>query len=110
MVSRAPNSSPIERATQFMRSAWQFATGSSGYDATKEKNRRAAPTGLLRSEDAELPATERRKLISAGRDIHRNFSLAAWMLRKHLDYVSSFSFQCRTGNPQLDGTVERLMR
>jgi hypothetical protein len=44
--------------------------------------------------------TERRKLISAGRDIHRNFSLAAWMLRKHLDYVSSFTFQCRSGNPQ----------
>jgi len=69
-----------------------------GYDAVESKNRRQAPTGRLRSEDKELLPHQRRKLTSASRDIHRNFTIAAWAIRKHLDYVSTFSFQSRTGS------------
>jgi hypothetical protein len=61
-----------------------------GYDAVESKNRRQAPTGRLRSEDKELLPHQRRKLTSAARDIHRNFTIAAWAIRKHLDYVSTF--------------------
>jgi capsid protein len=100
----------LATARNALRSATRFISGGSGYDAVKEKNKRQAPTGLLRSEDAELLPNDRRKLLSGSRDLHRNFSLAAWMIRRHLDYVSSFSFQCRSGNPALDGQVERLMR
>jgi hypothetical protein len=52
-----------------------------GYDAVESKNRRQAPTGRLRSEDKELLPHQRRKLTSASRDIHRNFTIAAWAIR-----------------------------
>ena len=42
-----------------------FSLGGSTYDAVHAKNKRQAPTGILRSEDSELPPTERRKLLSA---------------------------------------------
>jgi len=80
-----------------------------GYDAVEAKNRRQAPTARLRSEDKELLPHQRRKLTSASRDIHRNFTIAAWAIRKHLDYVSTFSFQSRTGNPDLDDRIEALL-
>ena len=40
------------------RALW--SVGSSTYDAVHAKNKRQAPTGILRSEDSELPPTERR--------------------------------------------------
>jgi len=95
--------------TAVAKSLYRFANGN-GYDAVASKNRRQAPTGILRSEDGENNPAERRKLLSAGRDINRNFSLAAWMIRRHLDYVSTFNFQAKTGDTALDDSLERLMR
>lgn len=88
----------------------KWATGGSTYDAVHAKNKRSAPTGILRSEDAELTDLDRKKLVSASRTLHRNFSLAAWMIRRHLDYVSTFTFQAKTGNDELDDSLERLVR
>jgi hypothetical protein len=48
-----------------------FSLGGSTYDAVHAKNKRLAPTGILRSEDSELPPTERRKLLSATRNRDR---------------------------------------
>ena len=95
--------------TAVAKSLYRFANGN-GYDAVAAKNRRQAPTGILRSEDGENNPADRRKLLSAGRDVNRNFALAAWMIRRHLDYVSTFNFQAKTGNPDLDDSLERLMR
>lgn len=81
-----------------------------GYDATDTKTKRKPPDGILSSEDAELTPDRRRKLVSAGRDIGRNFTLAGWMVRKHLDYVSTFNFQSKTGDKNLDRLVESLMK
>jgi len=81
----------------------------SGYDATKPKGRRQAPTGLVRDEDRELPVASRRALLSATRDIHRNFAIAAWAIRRHLDYVTKFRFKAKTGNKELDAKIERLV-
>jgi capsid protein len=80
-----------------------------GYDAVLAKNKRQAPTGIIRSEDRELVQADRRKLISAARDIHRNFAVAAWMIRRHLDYVTTFTFQARTGDKALNRVVEERM-
>lgn len=85
-------------------------TGASGYDATRPKNKRSAPTGLLRSEDAELRPMDRRLVLSATRDLQRNFSLAAWMVRRHLDYVSTFNFQPRCVDPAHNESLTKLMR
>lgn len=80
------------------------------YDATISKNKRKAPDGILRSEDQELTPIQRRKLLSAARDMPRNFALAAWMIRKHLDYVSTFSFRSMTGSDRVDNKVEAFVR
>ncbi len=93
----------IEPARPFVASNGPKAfTWYSGYDATKPKGRRQAPTGLVRDEDRELPVASRRALVSATRDIHRNFAIAAWAIRRHLDYVTKFRFKSKTGNPELD--------
>ena len=77
------------------------------YEAVASDGKRKAPTGILRSEDAELNQTDRRKLLSQTRDAHRNFAVLGWMIRRHLDYVSTFNFAARTPDPALNRLIER---
>ncbi len=79
------------------------------YDATEPKGRRKPPTVRYGSEDDLLDSARRSKLTANSRDIHRNFAIAAWMVRKHLDYVASFSFHCRSGNVDFDAKVEQFV-
>lgn len=79
-----------------------------GYDALTEKGARRTITTTRKAEDDILNATNRGKLISGARDQQRNFSLAQWMVNRHLDYVTSFSLQVRTGDKVLDDRVESL--
>lgn len=85
------------------------ALGSFGYDAAKSEGKRRPATGILRSEDWELSQLERRKLLSQTRDLPRNFATIAWMIRVHLDYVSTFTFQAQTKDDQLNETLEGLI-
>lgn len=80
-----------------------------GYDAVDNRNRRKDVPTILRSEDDELPSGDRRKLLSQTRDLARNFESAAWAIRKHLDFVSSFAFDAKTGIPVVDARLESLM-
>lgn len=79
------------------------------YDAVTTKTRRRAPSQTIRHEDRVLRQADRRKLSATAEDARRNFAIAAWAIRKHLDYVSSFSFQCKTGT-DFDDELERFMR
>lgn len=79
-----------------------------GYDAVEDKDRRKPPSSRTRGEDELLPTGKRKKLTATTRDIHRNFSIAGWAIRKHLDYVSTFSFQGRTGIKDLHDRIEEL--
>ena len=54
------------------------------YDATVAKARRRAPSSKLLSEDWDLDATKRRKLVSTARDLTRNFSIAALAINRLL--------------------------
>jgi capsid protein len=77
-----------------------------GYDgATADGRRRAAPS-RLRSEDDELTRTDRRNLTNAGRDLLRNFEIAGWAIRKHLDFVASFHFEATTPDPVFNTEYE----
>ena len=67
-----------------------------GYDAVQDEGRRKRPSGVNRSEDQELTPFDRWRLYTAGRDIARNFSAVGFAIRKHLDYVSKFSFRNKT--------------
>jgi len=80
-----------------------------GYDAVEAKGKRKAAVAQARAEDGELDQTNRDKLITATRDLCRNFSLAGWAVRRHLDYVSTFSFQAKTGDAALDSLLEELV-
>lgn len=80
-----------------------------GYDAVLNSGRRRPAVVRSWSEDHDLNRTDRRTLISKTRDLQRNMSIAAWAIRQHLDYVSTFSFQCRTGIPELDRRIEELI-
>jgi capsid protein len=82
---------------------------SPGYDAVKPKGKRANVLGRTLSEDLELRQLQRRQLSTTIRDLNRNFSVVAWMIRQHLDYVSTFHFRSKTGNKELDGEIQSLM-
>lgn len=98
------------------------ATGSGGYDAiTSTGKRKRAPTSITR-EDAQLTGSKRTKLQATSQDLAKNFAIAGWMIRRHLDYVALFDFQSRCATDerlrrqydlevleQLDRDVERLM-
>jgi capsid protein len=71
------------------------------YDAIEERGRRASPAIRTQSEDRVLLPTQRAKLEANAQDIHRNFAVAQWMIRRHLDYVATFQFHGRTDCPSL---------
>lgn len=77
-----------------------------GYDAVEDRRRRRPPRIDLRSEDRILHPVPRQKLVATARDVIRNYCTAAWMVRCHLDYVSRFTFQSRTGDDALDAAIE----
>lgn len=95
-----------------MDSSLGYFTGwgsGSSYDALNDQDRRKHAAPDLRSEDQILKDAERRLLTANNRDLHRNFSIAAWMIRKHLDYVSTFTFRSKTGTTALDKTIQAWM-
>lgn len=80
-----------------------------GYSAAESSPRRKAPSTSLQSEDNELGLSKRSALVSTTRDLLRNFASAKWALCKHLDYVSTFHFQSRSGFDWFDNRFESLM-
>jgi capsid protein len=48
-------------------------------------------------------------MIGNGQNLHRNFSMVAWAVRKHLDYNTDFNFQVRTESDELNAQIEKLM-
>ena len=84
-------------------------TSAGRYDATDSKGRRKAPADRLFSEDTHLASRDRRKLIGGTRDLARNYTAAAWAIRKHLDYTATFQFQARTGDDRLNQAIEAYL-
>lgn len=80
------------------------------YDASEPDHKRRNPGRTVRSSDAALTEGKRKQLINSAADLQRNFSTAAWAIRKHLDYVSSFNFQARTSDSGLNRDIEQLFR
>lgn len=81
-----------------------------GYDAVDDRGRRRPITVDSRREDEILDQSRRGKLTSGTRDLQRNFEVAAWMIRKHLDFVSRFRYESRTEdkgfNREFEAAVE----
>lgn len=77
-----------------------------GYDAVKSGQRRTPPKQRVRSEDNVLRMPDRQRMSESTSDLYRNFSVAAWAIRRHLDYVTRFAFDCHTGDESLDKAIE----
>ena len=69
--------------------ALRFITGNRktnlDYDGAATNDRRFMPTTRLKSTDQLLTKTKRKRLTNAARDLQRNFAVAAWAIRRHLD-------------------------
>lgn len=80
-----------------------------GYDGAETSRKRASPSPRLKGTDQILTPTKRKQLTASARDLAQNFSLAAWAIRRHLDYVARFTFQPQTGDKALDSDIAALM-
>lgn len=99
--------STATKPSLFGRLAGLFRFGA--YAAADEDHRRKSVSSSLLSEDSHLPPEKRRRLVANGRDLARNFSIAAWMIRKHLDFVSSFRFQPSTQDEQFNQRLQAFV-
>lgn len=81
----------------------------SAYSGAQDSTRRRRVSKQLWSEDLHLPKRKRQALTAGVRDQIRNFSVASWMVRKHLDYCTRFTFQAKTGDEEFNGQLERLI-
>jgi hypothetical protein len=93
-----------KRATA-SRSRTQFA-----YDAAESNTQRRQPSTTIKSTDNLLTPLKRSRLTGKARHLQENFSIAAWAIRRHLDYVADFSFQANTGDQAFDAQLEEFVR
>jgi len=82
----------------------------SAYAAVKSSDRRSSPKQYIVSEDDALRDRERNVLSATTQDVNRNFSIAAWMIRRHLDFVASNYFICNTPDDGFNSYVEDYMK
>ena len=94
----------------FALASYAAGGGGGGYDAVETRGRRRDVLVRMRHEDDVLGASDRLKVVATTHDIHRNFAIAAWAIRKHLDYVASFKFQATSGDDRIDIPLEALWR
>ena len=80
------------------------------YQGAQNKGRRQAPKSRIYHESEVLTPVKRQKLQATAQDQARNQSLVAWMVRKHLDYVSKFHFSFRTDKEPVNTVVNRIFR
>ena len=77
------------------------------YEAVEPSPTRRAFSGSSRSEDQELSPKKRQLLISEAREQIRNFTVAGFALRKHLQFVSYYRFFADTPSKEFNSALER---
>lgn len=78
------------------------------YNGIKSQGRRKAPAARTRHEDEMLKPRDRSKMTGTIRDQVRNLSLVAWVIRKHVDYITDFVPHIRTGSDDLNKRLYNL--
>lgn len=107
--TRSPRNGKPRPTSKAGQAAARDRRGELEYDVTVDTGRRRKPTVKLQSEDRELSTAQRKETLVLGRDTTKNFAIAGWAIRRHLDYVASFTFQAQTGDKTLDAELERLV-
>lgn len=80
------------------------------YEAVEQTPTRPRIYYSTRSEDRELNPRQRQLLLSEARDQLRNFSLAGFALRKHLQFVSYYRFSAHTDNQEFNLALENRVK
>jgi capsid protein len=78
-----------------------------GYNAIQNKGRRKAPKTRIQAEGKVLRRSDRVKLVATIKELSRNNTVVSWALRKHLDYISNFTFQAKTNDTELNKEIEK---
>lgn len=119
-LSFSINTQQVGPPAAYKDTAWSSSVG--GYDAVNPRGKRRAPAASVVREDTLLKHGTRTRLQTGAQDLARNFAIAGWMIRRHLDYVALFDFHARNESygrykgatkaqlHELDETIERLMR
>lgn len=119
-LSFSINTQQVGPPAAYQDTVWSSSIG--GYDAVNAKGKRRAPAASVVREDTLLRNGSRTRLQTGAQDLARNFAIAGWMIRRHLDYVALFDFHARNESygryagatrqqlEQLDLDIERLMR
>ena len=86
-----------------------------GYNSIEDTSRRRVPMTKPASEALFLTPQKRNRATATARDDRRNFTILAWMVRRHLDNVSRFTphFRLRSKTKEardVDAIVQKLMR
>lgn len=113
MVSYVVGSSFPEGLVECDSSSRQFSTGSA-YQAANDSHRRQRVIVRPQIEDELLTRTQRAKLGENARDQVRNYAVAAWAVRCHLNYICahrpSFSTSDAGFNRELEKWITVRMR
>ena len=93
---------------------YTFSSGSAPgrqltYEATEDRGKRTAASGINRSEDLELNSYQRRQVSSDVLDLNRNFAVASWAIRRHLDYVATQRFHAITPDSGFNTELEAMI-
>ncbi len=84
-------------------------TDALNYDALEPRGRRKAAPSTVSREDVYLMGGRRTQLQANASDIARNFAIAAWAIRQHLNYVARFDFRANNKDEGLNRDIESLV-
>jgi hypothetical protein len=80
------------------------------YDATRTSPHRQSPPTKIIQADKVLNKTRRKKGAALVQEQMTNSALLNWIVRKHLDYVSRFEINFRSGFEDLDREMKGLIQ
>lgn len=83
--------------------------GLGGYKALLGGDRKELPRDIS-AQDVILRQWQRNRLTGGVADLKRNMPLVQFIINRHLDYITKFSFQCRTEDEQFNRSVQKLMK
>jgi capsid protein len=103
--------SPIDVSTRgVLENRFTAAEIGQVYDANTQSTKRKSIAPNSRSEDWLLQQNGRVRLSSNARDLYRNFAIAGWCIRRHLEGVSRFNFHGKADdsgwNDEIEGFIE----
>lgn len=100
----------VEQPAGQFSAANRGTSSSEAYDALENRGKRKRPPPRVIREDSHFVGKKRTQLIANANDVAKNFSIACWAIRRHLDYVTQFDFQAQTPDREFNKQLERVIQ